>query len=71
MLIINQAIEIPTMENNLLCPMQMRVNGVSVNDTPKFLVDSPDETTHAIQVEDDGDTITVPLALQAQQTRFS
>ena len=47
-LVINQAIEIPTMENNLLCLMQMRVNGVSVNDTPKVLVDSPDESTHAI-----------------------
>ena len=51
-LIINQAIEIPHLENHLLCPMQCRVNGVRVNDVPNILVDNPDTTTHASGVPD-------------------
>ena len=52
MMIINQAIYIPHLDNHLLCPMQCRVNGVRVNDIPIFLVEDPDETTHAIGVPD-------------------
>ena len=41
MLTINQALYIPNLEHNLLCPMQCRMNGVLVNDVPKFLKDKP------------------------------
>ena len=64
MLIINQAIEIETMNNNLLNPMQMRMNGVKVNEQPKFLTHDPTETCHTIQVEDDGEIISIPLDLK-------
>ncbi len=37
-LIINQAIHIPHLDHHLLCPMQCRMNDVTVNDLPKFLV---------------------------------
>jgi len=37
MLIINQAICIPDMEVNLICPMQLRYNDIEVNDLPKFM----------------------------------
>jgi hypothetical protein len=40
-LIINQAIHIPHLDYHLLCPMQCRVNDVTVNDLPKFLVANP------------------------------
>jgi hypothetical protein len=36
LLIINQAIYIPTLEHNLLCPMQMRLNDVLVSEIPSF-----------------------------------
>jgi hypothetical protein len=34
---VHQAVHIPTMLNNLLCPMQMRLNDVILDDCPKFL----------------------------------
>ena len=37
MMVLHQAILIPQMENNLLCPLQMRDNDVRVNDDPKFM----------------------------------
>jgi hypothetical protein len=36
-LITNQAIHIPHPDHHLLCPMQCRVNDMTVNDLPKFL----------------------------------
>ena len=37
MLLINQAICIPTIEANLLCPMQLRMNDVMVDECPKHI----------------------------------
>jgi hypothetical protein len=50
--IIHQAIEIPGMSNNLLCPMQLRLNDVIVSEVPKFLTTNPTEETHTIQVQE-------------------
>ena len=38
MLVNNQAILIPEMENNLLCPMQLRDHCLAVNDKPKYML---------------------------------
>eukprot|EP00934_Nitzschia_sp_Nitz4_P001810 Nitzschia sp. Nitz4//scaffold191_size41780//52//5493//NITZ4_007461-RA/size41780-processed-gene-0.69-mRNA-1//1//CDS//3329540163//1810//frame0 len=46
--LINQAIHIPHLSHNLINPMQARLNDVIVRDVPKFLVENPDEETHAI-----------------------
>ena len=46
--IINQAVHVPTMEHNLLYPMQMRMHGAIVNDTPKFLLGAPTDNYHCI-----------------------
>ena len=40
-LVLHQAIEIPTLNHHLLCPMQCRINGVEINECPKFLTNSP------------------------------
>ena len=40
-IVIHQAIEIPGLKHNLLCPMQVWTNGVTVNDCPKYLCDKP------------------------------
>jgi len=72
MLAINQAIHIPGMKNNLLCPMQIRMNDVSVNEIPKFLVKNPTDEDHAIMIdlyEDDG-RLTVPLSLEGVTSYF-
>ena len=37
-LVIHQAIETPHLHHNLLCPMQCRVNGVTINGMPIFFV---------------------------------
>ena len=68
-LIVHQAIHVPHLDHHLLCPMQCRVNDVTVNDLPKFLAADPTEETHALvfQVDstDDGParTVTLPLEL--------
>ena len=40
---VQQAIHIPRLQHNLLCPMQLRLNEV-----PKFLTKDPTDETHAI-----------------------
>jgi hypothetical protein len=66
-LVINQAIHIPHLDHHLLCPMQCRVNDVTVGDLPKFLAPNPTDETHALTIPDDDDptqTVTLPLALR-------
>ena len=67
---IHQAVHIPTMTNNLLCPMQMRLNDVEVNDCPKFVHDNPTDKTHTITVKGDNDTLVIPLSLKGVTSYF-
>ena len=52
-LVINQAIHIPHLDHHLLCPMQCRVNDVTINETPKFLDIDTTNKSHAI-IKDPG-----------------
>ncbi len=62
-LVINQAIHIPLLDHHLLCPMQCRVNDVTVNETPKFLVTRP--TDHTLtNPEDPVLPVILPLELR-------
>ncbi len=54
-LLINQAILIPFIENILLGPMHCRLNGVTVNDVPKFLLNNPTVDDHAVIIPSDLD----------------
>jgi hypothetical protein len=66
LLLIHQAIHIPHLDHHLLCPMQCRVNDVTVNETPKFMVNDPTDQTHALTLSDPvhpSQTITLPLEL--------
>ena len=67
---IHQAVHIPTMQNNLLCPMQLRVNDVEVNDCPKFLHPNPTETTHSIVIHEKDDSLIIPLSLKGVTSYF-
>ena len=51
-LVIHQALYFPEMQRCLLCPMQLRLNDVVINERPKFLTSHPTEQDHAIVVED-------------------
>jgi hypothetical protein len=50
-LLIHQALYFPEMTNCLLCPMQLRLNDVELNERPKFLTGTPTEKDHAIVLE--------------------
>jgi hypothetical protein len=47
-LIVHQAINLPHLPHNLLNPMQMRLNDVVVNETPKFQCANPTNLSHTI-----------------------
>ncbi len=65
-LMINQAIEIDSMHNILVCPIQCCEHGTMVNKCHKFLSASPSEDDHALLVHDpDGCSppLMIPLSL--------
>jgi hypothetical protein len=70
--IIHQAIEIPDLKHNLLCPMQMRLNDVLVSEIPKFLARDATEDTHSIRLRerDTREMVTIPLSLQGVTSYF-
>jgi hypothetical protein len=51
-LVIHQALYFPEMKRCLLCPMQMRLHDVVLNERPKFLTKHPTDLDHAIVLED-------------------
>ena len=46
----NQAIHITTMEHNLLCIIQMKLNDITIEEYPKFLTENPSRTSHAMVI---------------------
>ena len=72
-LVFNQAIHAPHLDHHLLCPMQCRLNDVKIDETPKFLVNDPDEFTHAIAVgdpSDEEDPLIIPLLINGVTSYF-
>ena len=51
-LMINHMVQISGLPNHLSCPMQCWLNGVQIDEVPKFLADSPSKTAYAIQIRD-------------------
>ena len=74
MLVIHQAILIPGMPNNLLCPMQLRDHGLAVNDEPKYMALNPTDDHHAISFRDQktprGEPLRIPLELHGVTSFF-
>ena len=48
MLVIHQAVAVPSMQHILLSSMQLRDNDVRVNDEPKYLALNPSQEQHSI-----------------------
>ena len=64
-LIVNQGIHIETMGNSLLCPMQMRINDITLDECPKSLIETPTLDTHAMTgpLEDPSGVIIGPYTI--------
>ena len=70
-IVIHHAIYVPTMDCNLICPMQVRMNDVKVDDKPKFLTEDPTNESHAISCEDNtGTQINITLDLKGVTSYF-
>ena len=70
-LVVHQAIHMPTMESNLLCQIQARKNDIKVDETPKVLTKNPTDIMHAISGKDgDGILVTIPLSLKGVTPYF-
>lgn len=63
-LVVHQCIHIPHLTHHLLCPMQARVNDVTINEVPKFLCPDPSPNTHSIIATEQGTDQQVVLPLQ-------
>ncbi len=66
-LVLYQAIYMPQLDHHLLCPMQCRVNDVTVNNVPKLLPRFPIDNTHTLIVQNPGNdstTLVFPMHLQ-------
>ena len=74
MLMIHQAILIPSMPHNLLCPMQLRDHGLTVNDERNYMVLNPMEEHHAITFRDRNSQgrgpLQIPLELHGVTSYF-
>ena len=62
-LVVHQAIEISSLSHNLLCPNQLRLNDVAVNEQPKFLTEQPNAETHTIRHPGDETESLPPLTI--------
>jgi hypothetical protein len=66
-LIIHQALYFAEMEHILLCPMQLRMNQISVNERPKFLTTNPSLHDHSIIIDDN---FMIPLSISGINSVF-
>ena len=71
-LVFHQVIHHPELEHHLLCPMQMRMQGIGIDETPKFLAKDPTDETFAVTVplENDDESLIIPLGLRGVTAYF-
>jgi hypothetical protein len=72
-LTIHQAILMPSMDTNLLSPMQLRDIGIRVNDEPKHMTPNPTDSTHAITIplnNDHDQLLIIPLSYDGVTSYF-
>jgi hypothetical protein len=72
-LILHQEINLPHLPHNLINPMQMRLNDVVVNETPKLQCANPTNFSHTITVKGDNinDELVIPLDLRGVLSCFT
>ena len=71
-LLVHQAIYVPELEHNLLSTMQVRLNDVTISETPRFLTENITDTTHTISIptDDKQRPYVIPLALHGVTSSF-
>ncbi len=71
-LLIIQAILIPSLKNIVLCPVQCCLNCVTINGMPKFLLKNPTVNDHEVIILSDIDesSLHIPLMLQGVTSYF-
>ena len=70
-IIINQAIHINIMSNNLLCPMQNRMNDIKVFHCSKFLIENPKKYDHTLTLPSgNGKDYKISLSLHGVTSYF-
>jgi hypothetical protein len=69
-LIIHQAIHVPKLSHNLICPMQLRLNDIHLDECPKFLTNEPTDKTHALSIPTKDEDYLIPLALHGVTSYF-
>ena len=62
-LMVHKALLTKGRSNNLLNPMQMRMNDIEVNGCSKYLRNHPTENDHAIVVDSESEKLIIPLSL--------
>ena len=67
-IVVHQAVLIPHLEVNLVCPMQVRMNDVRLDKVPKFLAKNPTSHNHTIHFAQE--EITVPMSLHGVTSYF-
>lgn len=72
LLVIHQAILVPKMTTNLIAIMQLRDNGVMVNDEPKHMALTPTHEHHCISIADTKGTdgLRIPLLIKGVISYF-
>jgi len=60
-LVLYNALHVPSMEHNLILPFMLREAGITVNEMPKIQVTNPAESDHAIEFPETG--FWIPLSL--------
>ena len=67
---INQIVHVPTMDNDLLCPMQMRLKDIDLNECPEFMESRPNDWSHTLRATQDGEELIIPLAIRGVTSCF-
>ncbi len=70
-LMAHQSVHVPTMENDLLCPMQMRMNDVELHECPKCMEDKPSDMSHSLRLTNEhGEALCTPFTLRGVTSTF-
>ena len=68
-LVIKNALHVPSMDNHLMPPFIMREAGIIINDIPKMQILDPDISDHSIYFKEDN--VRIPLSLNGIFSYFS
>ncbi|KAL7475689.1 hypothetical protein ACHAW6_001600 [Cyclotella cf. meneghiniana] len=72
-LLINQTVLVLEVDHCLCCPMQCRIDGVKINEMPRFLTSHFTTSSHSIMIAnsmDDAHQFTIPIQLEGVVSYF-